>query len=310
MASARHKRDANARRRPKATTVAAGLALSLTASAVVLGVALRHPSSQGEDLVALDAPTSPAVAAGASDRALSLSRGGAREADPRVAPTGRPAGRTHRAKGPRLGPAVPAVHRVTEWATSDLNLWPSATEQHDQAGLLSSGTKVISLGLTVEGRQEVVVKGQPRWVTAGYLSTDKPVAASPGAADSAAAATAGLSDAPCPDMSVEKGLAADTIRVYRAVCHAFPQVTNYLGWGPRPEHDTGHAIDVMVYGDKALGDQIAAWAQAHAAELNLYDILWYQHIWTPVRASEGWRLLPDRGSPTANHMDHVHLGTN
>lgn len=304
MADARHKRDTNARRTPKATTLAGGLALSLTAGAVVLGVAMTHPSDHADDLVALDAPTTPVAAAGAADRSTSLSRGDARKAVPPIGSAGRHRGSGAKgvAAGRELGPDVPALHRATEWTTGDLNLWPSASEQQDQVGLVDSGTKVVSLGLTVAGRQEVMVKGQPRWVTAGYLSTDRPTASDP--------ASGALSDAPCPDMSVEHGLAADTIRVYRAVCHAFPQVTNYLGWGDRPEHDTGHAIDVMVYGDKALGDQIAAWAQAHAAELNLYDVLWYQHIWTPVRASEGWRPLPDRGSPTANHMDHVHLGTN
>ncbi|OIJ25485.1 hypothetical protein UG56_017605 [Nocardioides luteus] len=63
-------------------------------------------------------------------------------------------------------------------------------------------------------------------------------------------------------------------------------------------------------GDKALGDAIAAYLQQHAAELNLYDIIWYQRIWTPVRASEGWRYMEDRGSTTANHYDHVHVSTN
>ncbi|MFI2707244.1 mucin-2 protein, partial [Nocardioides sp. CER28] len=121
---------------------------------------------------------------------------------------------------------------------------------------------------------------------------------------------AGLSDQPCPDMSVEDGLKPQTIKVYRSVCHAFPQVTEYGGWAARTEHDTGNAIDVMVYGNKELGDQIADWAQAHAAELDLYDLIWYDRIWTPVRSSEGWRDYGDHGSATANHMDHVHIGTN
>ena len=43
---------------------------------------------------------------------------------------------------------------------------------------------------------------------------------------------------------------------------------------------------------------------------NLYDVIWAQHIWTPVRSSEGWRSMPDRGSPTANHYDHVHISVN
>jgi hypothetical protein len=99
------------------------------------------------------------------------------------------------------------------------------------------------------------------------------------------------------------------VLVYRAVCHAFPQITTYGGYSPRGEHASGKAIDIMTT-DPTLLVQIGDFLQAHAAELDLYDIIRLQHIWTPVRAAEGWRAMPDRGSPTANHMDHVHVSTN
>jgi hypothetical protein len=115
--------------------------------------------------------------------------------------------------------------------------------------------------------------------------------------------------APCPDGSVENNLTPGAVYVYRSVCHAFPQITSYGGWAPRGEHASGKALDIMTT-DKALGDQIAAFLQAHAAELNLYDVIWWDRIWTPVRAAEGWRAYGDHGSPTANHMDHVHVSVN
>jgi len=167
------------------------------------------------------------------------------------------------------------------------------------SGEITEGAKVTATDVTKNGRVQVIVDGAARWVTGSYLTDQKPLAA-----------IAGLSDAPCPDSSVEKGLKPQTVRVYRALCHAFPQIKEYGGWAPRSEHDTGNAIDAMVYGDKALGDAIAAWAQQNAAALDLYDLIWYDRIWTPVRASEGWRGYGDHGSATANHMDHVHLGTN
>ena len=148
------------------------------------------------------------------------------------------------------------------------------------------------------GRTEVVVDGESRWVTSGYLSEDKPVAAA-----------AGLSMAPCPDPGVESGLVPDAVYVYRSVCNAFPQITSYGGWDAHGEHSSGKAIDIMT-SDKALGDQIASFLQSHASELNLYDVIWWDQIWTPVRASEGWRSYGDHGSATANHMDHVHVSTN
>ena len=112
--------------------------------------------------------------------------------------------------------------------------------------------------------------------------------------------------APCPDGSVEYRLTPAAVYVYRSVCHAFPQITSYGDWDDHGEHVTGKALDIMT-SDVALGNAIAAFLQKHASELHVYDILWRQHIWTPVRASEGWRLFADRGSPTANHMDHVHV---
>ncbi|MCB9519069.1 MAG: mucin-2 protein, partial [Gemmatimonadales bacterium] len=144
---------------------------------------------------------------------------------------------------------------------------------------------------------EVVVKGEPRWVTAGYLSSDKPVGPA-----------AGLSMAPCPDSSVENGLTTNAIRVYRSVCHAFPQITRYGGWDAHGEHSSGRALDIMT-SDVALGTAIADYLRAHAAELHLYDVIWRQHIWTPVRSGEGWRPMSNRGSATANHYDHVHVST-
>ena len=303
MALMRHKRDTDARRTPRAPLMAGAAAVLVTAAAVMVGVSLQDPSSN--DLVAADTaassatlPSSPALSAAqeaARDREhVKLSRSMNR----RVLALQEKARLRAAARAAR----VAARTTFPRWTTSDLNLWTLPGEGAESVDMLPAGKKVGFAGRTVAGRDEIVVGGAIRWVTHGYLSKHRP--------DTGPAALAGLSDAPCPDSSVERGLAADTIRLYRAVCHAFPQVKDYLGWGPREEHDTGHAIDVMVYGDKALGDAVAAWAQEHATELNLYDILWYHRIWTPARASEGWRTFADRGSPTANHMDHVHLGTN
>jgi hypothetical protein len=195
--------------------------------------------------------------------------------------------------------AVRAAH-VKKWTTVDLNLWSSSSQAARQLGLLSGGKHVLVTGRAADGRVEVVVNGRSRWVTAGYLSDDKPDATS------TAAVSAGLSMAPCPDGSVEYRLTPAAVYVYRSVCHAFPQITLYGGWDAHGEHASGKALDIMT-SDVALGNRIAAFLQAHASELHVYDILWRQHIWTPVRASEGWRLFADRGSATANHYDHVHV---
>lgn len=75
------------------------------------------------------------------------------------------------------------------------------------------------------------------------------------------------------------------------------------------EHGLGLALDVMTYSNSAKGDQVLQWVLAHHDELNVYYVIWEQHIygsWT------GWKAKPmeDRGSITANHFDHVHISFN
>jgi len=182
------------------------------------------------------------------------------------------------------------------WTTAPLNLWTASGGDADMVGEIESSRQVLVTGRQAGERVEIVVEGKSRWVTDGYLSEDKPVELGVGA---------GLSMAPCPH-SGESGLTSAAVLVFRSVCHAFPQITTYGGWSNHGEHASGRAIDIMT-SDVALGTAIAEFLRSHASELHLYDVLWRQHIWTPVRAGEGWRYMSSRGSTTANHYDHVHV---
>ena len=188
------------------------------------------------------------------------------------------------------------------WTTAPLDLRLAPQQGARTTGEIAGGKQVSVTGLRQHGFAQVLVSPtSTRWVSATYLSAKKPVAR-PG--------SKGLVDTPCAGTSgVENGLTSGAIRVYRAVCNNFPQITQYGGYAPRGEHASGKAIDVMT-SDVRLGDEIAAFLQRNASALDLYDIIWRQHIWTPVRASEGWRSMPDRGSETANHYDHVHVSVN
>ena len=59
----------------------------------------------------------------------------------------------------------------------------------------------------------------------------------------------------------------------------------------------------MISG-KSQGDAVAAWVQSHVGEFNVEYVIWRQRYWTP---GSSWDPMEDRGSPTANHMDHVHV---
>jgi hypothetical protein len=294
VAQHRHKREPDTRLRSALTgsrviRLAAGAAVAATLPAVGLGVLAADPAARA----VVQADRQPSLAP-AADRA--------------APPVSRSFDRTRRDRFQAGMTAEEATVRAVEsadsrkWTTTELNLWSSAAGVARDVGQLSAGRRVLVTGRTADGRAELVVDGRSRWVTAGYLSSSKPQPAE----RSAAGTAAGLSMAPCPDPSVEYRLTPGAVYVYRSVCHAFPQITTYGGWDDHGEHVTGKALDIMT-SDVSLGNAIAAFLQQHASELHIYDILWRQHIWTPVRASEGWRLFADRGSPTANHMDHVHV---
>jgi hypothetical protein len=81
------------------------------------------------------------------------------------------------------------------------------------------------------------------------------------------------------------------------------------------EHPLGRACDFMLSTGGVmptpsrvqLGYAIAHWAQANASRLGIMYIIYRQHIWDIRMASAGWVAMPDRGSITANHYDHVHI---
>jgi hypothetical protein len=70
-------------------------------------------------------------------------------------------------------------------------------------------------------------------------------------------------------------------------------------------HPSGLALDYMVGSDAALGDAIAEYHIAHWDELGVEYIIWEQRMLSSPGGS--WKPMSDRGSPTANHMDHPHV---
>lgn len=85
------------------------------------------------------------------------------------------------------------------------------------------------------------------------------------------------------------------------------------GWrasDPYPDHPSGLAADFMVPltpEGELTGNALAAYVQENAAQLGVDYIIWNQRTWSLARDDEGWRPMQDRGSPTANHRDHVHV---
>lgn len=70
------------------------------------------------------------------------------------------------------------------------------------------------------------------------------------------------------------------------------------------EHSTGRALDVMVGTDRAKGDAVKNYCIENAVNFGLKWCIWQQAMWYPGGRTEG---MSDRGSPTQNHRDHVHI---
>jgi len=191
----------------------------------------------------------------------------------------------------------------TRWTTTRLNVWSGPGESSRLLTVLATAAKVRATG-TVRGPWAEIQHGKRRaWVRKAYLAASKP---RPTATSTPTRRVAGVSGAPCPDgSSVESGLQRNTVRLYRAVCAAYPAVDAWGGRSGSGDHGAGRALDIMCSG--SLGDSIANYVRSHASELGVSEVIWAQRIWTVQRSSEGWRPMEDRGSSTANHYDHVHV---
>ncbi|MGQ7486138.1 LysM peptidoglycan-binding domain-containing protein [Streptococcus suis] len=106
------------------------------------------------------------------------------------------------------------------------------------------------------------------------------------------------------------------VAAFRAeVANAFG-ITSFSGYRPGDsgDHGKGLAIDFMVPESSALGDQVVAYAVANLASKNINYIIWKQRFYAPYDSIYGpaytWNLMPDRGSITENHYDHVHVSFN
>ena len=115
--------------------------------------------------------------------------------------------------------------------------------------------------------------------------------------------------------SENAGLQPQTAAFKEEIANLFG-ITSFSGYRPGDsgDHGKGLAIDFMVPVSSALGDQIAEYAVKNIASRGINYIIWKQRFYAPYDSKYGpaytWNPMPDRGSVTENHYDHVHVSMN
>ena len=115
--------------------------------------------------------------------------------------------------------------------------------------------------------------------------------------------------------SENAGLQPQTAAFKEEIANLFG-ITSFSGYRPGDsgDHGKGLAIDFMVPVSSALGDQIADYAIQNMASRGISYIIWKQRFYAPYPSKYGpaytWNPMPDRGSITENHYDHVHVSMN
>ena len=211
--------------------------------------------------------------------------------------------------------AAPAVEATTEVATPVAEpVAEATTEATTEAAAPVTETPVVEettttvAEATTEATTEAVTEVQSAPST--YQAE-----ASQGASTTYAAPAAPDYVSIAATKSENAGLQPQTAAFKEEVANLFG-ITSFSGYRPGDsgDHGKGLAIDFMVPVSSALGDQIADYAIQNMASRGISYIIWKQRFYAPFDSKYGpaytWNPMPDRGSVTENHYDHVHVSMN
>ena len=161
-----------------------------------------------------------------------------------------------------------------------------------------------------EEAKEVASSSEATAAVSTYQSEEKKTVSTTYAAP-AAPDYAGLAVA----KSENAGLQPQTAAFKEEIANLFG-ITSFSGYRPGDsgDHGKGLAIDFMVPESSELGDKIAEYAIQNMASRGISYIIWKQRFYAPFDSKYGpantWNSMPDRGSVTENHYDHVHVSMN
>ena len=200
-------------------------------------------------------------------------------------------------------PAAPAEETVVE-ATTEAPVTEAVTPVAETP-VVEETTTTVAETTTTEATTEATteVQSAPSTYQAEASQGASATYAAPAAPDYASIAAS---------KSENAGLQPQTAAFKEEVANLFG-ITSFSGYRPGDpgDHGKGLAIDFMVPVSSALGDQIADYAIQNMASRGISYIIWKQRFYAPFDSKYGpaytWNPMPDRGSVTGNHYDHVHV---
>ena len=133
-------------------------------------------------------------------------------------------------------------------------------------------------------------------------------AAEPAATSEASSEAPATSEAPAEQPVAEPAATSEV-----AAQFGLTDIGGYREGDPQ-DHGQGLAVDVMVPVGSEVGNQVAQYAVDNIANAGISYVIYRQHFYAPVDNIYGpantWNQMPDRGSITENHYDHVHVSFN
>ena len=187
---------------------------------------------------------------------------------------------------------------------------PQAVSTVEETTTPAEETAIETTATSAEEAKEVAPSSEATTAVSTYQPEEKKTVsttyAAPAAPDYAGLAVAKAENA---------GLQPQTAAFKEEIANLFG-ITSFSGYRPGDsgDHGKGLAIDFMVPESSELGDKIAEYAIQNMASRGISYIIWKQRFYAPFDSKYGpantWNPMPDRGSVTENHYDHVHVSMN
>lgn len=187
---------------------------------------------------------------------------------------------------------------------------PQAVSTVEETTTPAEETAIETTATSAEEAKEVASSNEATTAVSTYRPEEKKTVSTTYAAP-AAPDYAGLAVA----KSENTALQPQTAAFKEEIANLFG-ITSFSGYRPGDsgDHGKGLAIDFMVQESSELGDKIAEYAIQNMASRGISYIIWKQRFYAPFDSKYGpantWNPMPDRGSVTENHYDHVHVSMN